>query len=477
MRTTFGGINIARRALQTQQRSLDVVGHNIANVNTPGYARQVAVHTATNPHAMPSLAHTPKGGQLGTGVQISQIARMRDEFVETRLRQENSNLGYWSALQEGLEQVELIFNEPSDHAIHNALEQYWDAMQELSLNPENEAARSVVVQRGEVLAESIRHTRGRLAGLRDDVNDTIAVRVSEINAIGQQIANLNEQIGKVSASGNNPNDLMDKRDVLLEELSEMINIDVVPDESNMVSVSISGMTLVQRNQFFALDTQVDPTSTDYARNQVVWADTKTPAVIRNGEVAGLIEMRDQEIDAVIRELEAWTQDFLNAINTVHSDGYDLDGNMGLDFFTVDVNEHASMTIRVNEELLNDPRKIAASAVDTTDGAVGNGDNALALAELRYNRHGAMESTLGDSFVSIISKLGVRSQKAGQMVSTEEALVTHLNNLREAVSGVSLDEEMANMIRYQHSYNAAARMMTTMDQTLDTIINRLGIVGR
>ena len=169
-----------------------------------------------------------------------------------KIASRRTNLGYWQELDNGLHQIQLIFNEPSDTGIHNALDEYWDSLQELSKHPENEATRAVVVQRAEVLAETIRHIQGQLIALRDNMNETVSVYVSRINSIGQQIAQLNEEIGKVSNSGNNPNDLLDKRDVLLEELSQIVNIEVVADSNNMVSVSISGVSLVQRSQYFGL---------------------------------------------------------------------------------------------------------------------------------------------------------------------------------------------------------------------------------
>ncbi len=486
MRTTFSGIEIARRALQAQQRSLDVVGHNVANANTPGYARQVAVHTASNPYSAPALQHNMANGQIGTGVQISQVTRMRDQFIETRLRQENHNYGYWKSMQEGLSQIELIFNEPSENNIHHALDMYWDSLQQVSKDPENESIRTVVLQRASVVAETIRHSRSQLGRLRDNMNGLVNVKVDEINSLAERIAQLNEQIGKVSSSGNNPNDLLDKRDELLQRLSEITNIEVMEDSTNMVMVSIGGATLVQRNQTTPLTVKVSNEGIipQYERQEVVWSGMGTPVEITAGELGGILLFRDQEVQGFIEQLNDWTADLINAVNHIHQQGYSLNDLPGTVFFVaeqpedqgaIDLDDDPSLTIRLN---IASPRDIAASAHQIAgETVIGNGEIALELASLRYNPTRDRGITLADQFNSIISSLGVKSQEAQIMLDNEDVLVNHLKNLRESVSGVSLDEEMADMIRFQHSYSAAARIMTVMDEALDTIINRLGMVGR
>ncbi len=509
MRTTFSGIELARRALRAQQRSLDVVGHNVANANTPGYSKQVATHSATNPYAAPGFHGNPGSGQVGTGVEVSQITRQRDQFVEMRLRQENHNLGYWDAVDKGLSQVELIFNEPSDYNIHQALDNYWDSLQELSKNPQDESARAVVLQRAEVLTETIRHTHSQLSKQRENYNDLLAVKASDVNSLAERIAQLNDQIGKVRASGQNPNDLMDKRDVLLEELSALTNIEVVEDSTGMVLVSISGAALVQRNQHYTLAVDSDMNPADYGRNEIVWESSGQPVEIANGEIAGLIHFRDHEVQGFIDDLDSWAEQLLETVNAIHKAGYGLDDaydptsdpddwpgeGAGRPFFTIGAGTSPAADIRL---AVTNPRDLAVSrAFDSDTGEIieGNGDIALALAALRHTPPAQVleavfagdvpeeavgaddRSTLGIQFNAIVSGLGVKGAKAATMVENERVLVSHLENLRESVSGVSLDEEMADMIRYQHAYSAAARMMTAMDEALETIINRMGLVGR
>lgn len=490
MRTTFSGISIALRALQAQQVSLDVTGHNVANVNNPNFSHQEAIHVATRPYPTPTLGFTPSSGQVGTGVEISQIRRRRDDFVEIRLRQQLHSLHYWESLQEGLTQIELFFNEPSESGIHSALDLFWDSLQDLSREPEFEAVREVVVQRAQVLVEAIRNTREHLQEMRGSINRDIPLKVSEINSLAARLADLNVQIGKISATGSLPNDLMDARDALLEDLSRLVDIEVVPDHANMIAVTIGGASLVHRSSFYGLSINRVPYETEgYEKNEIFWTASGAPVEIRSGELGGLHQLRDVEVQGFMNDLDEWTLSLATAFNAIHREGYDLDGERDPesgDFFVFANQEEsfAALNIRVNPQIAADVRLIRAAYSEeeaANNGeekiGVGNGRNALRLAQLRFEPPAGLEATIGDSFNSIIASLGVVAQKSQKMVENEEVLAGHLADLRESVSGVSLDEEMANMIRFQHAYHAAARLMSAVDETLDVIINRLGLVGR
>jgi len=496
MRTTFSGLSIALRALQAQQVSLDITGHNVANANNPNYSRQTALHSATKPYPAPMMGYTPSSGQLGTGVEISQINRMRDSFVDLRLRQQLHSKNYWSTMEEGLRQVELFFNEPTDNGIHYALDQFWDSLQDLSREPDFAAVREVVVQRAQVLVESITGTRTHLQSLRENINGNIPLKISEVNSLAKRIADLNVEIGKISATGSLPNDLLDARDGLIEELSHLVDIEVIQDHAHMVGVTIGGASLVHRGTSYGLVTSGQTVEGEnYKRNEILWATTGNKVEISSGEIAGLIRLRDHEIQDSINALDEWTRHFVDVFNAIHAEGYDLYGQTGpvevdsvevrFDFFTFEGDDpatpFAALNIRVNQDIAEDVGKIRASTIPYAE---GNGENAIALASLRFKpvipvaaAGGDTLITIGDAFNSIISKLGVDSQKAGRMNENDTNLELHLRNLKDSISGVSLDEEMANMIRFQHAYSAAARVMTTMDEALDTIINRLGIVGR
>lgn len=488
MRTTFSGLSIALRALQTQQISLDIIGHNVANVNNPNYSRQTALHSATRPYPAPMMGYTPSSGQLGTGVEVSQINRMRDSFVDLRLRQQLHSKNYWATMEDGLKQVELFFNEPTDSGIHYALDQFWDSLQDLSREPDFVAVREVAVQRAQVLVESITGTRSQLQRLRENVNGNIPLKVMDVNSLATRIADLNVQIGKISATGSLPNDLLDARDAMIEELSKLVDIEVVQDQANMVGVTIGGASLVHRGTSYGLATVGETMlGEDYKRNKVVWAATGKEVNVSSGEIAGLQRLRDHEIQNIMKALDDWTKEFANEFNEIYKEGYGLAGVVDQDnpqelfvFANANPNAFAALNIRVNQEIVDDVSKFRASSLPNID---GNGENALQLAGLRSARVILMEGggltkiTIGDAFNSIITTIGVNTQQAVRLHENDANLELHLRNLKDSTSGVSLDEEMTNMIRFQHAYSAAARVMTAMDEALDTIINRLGIVGR
>ncbi len=490
IRTTFSGLSIALRALQTQQISLDITGHNVANANNPNYSRQAVHHSAAKPYPAPMMGYTPSSGQLGTGVEVSQINRMRDGFVDLRLRQQLHSKNYWATMEDGLQQVELFFNEPGENGIHYALDQFWDSLQDLSQEPDFVAVREVAVQRAQVLVESITGTRSQLQRMRENINGNIPLKVTDVNSLANRIADLNVQIGKISATGSLPNDLLDARDALVEELSQLVDIEVVQDHVHMVGVTIGGASLVHRGTSYGLTTVGETMpGENYKKSNVVWAATGNKVDIRSGEIAGLQRLRDHDIQNIMKSLDDWANKFASEFNEVYKEGYGLTGVIDADnpreffvFANGDPDSFAALNIRVNADIADDVSKFRASYVPNID---GNGANALELARLRSARvisvrddgGGLTEVSIGDAFNAIISRVGVSTQQAIRLNENDASLELHLRNLKDSTSGVSLDEEMANMIRFQHAYSAAARIMTAMDEALDTIINRLGVVGR
>ena len=261
MRSTFAGLQMGLRALQAHQMGLNVTGHNIANANTEGYSRQRVNLVPSNPYTVPAFNKPLSPGQIGTGVQVAEIVRMRDDFIEMQLRLESQTTGHWQVLMDGYEQIEMIFNEPSDTGISTMLTDFWKAWQQLSLTPSDLAARAVVRQTGALLADAIRHTYTQLRRYREEVNYAIGVKVNRINYLAQQIADLNKQIVAVSVSGDRPNDLLDARDLLVKELAQITNIQAVTDHKLQMHISISGSSLVQGSHASKLALKEEPDGT------------------------------------------------------------------------------------------------------------------------------------------------------------------------------------------------------------------------
>ncbi|OUM97585.1 MAG: flagellar hook-associated protein FlgK [Firmicutes bacterium ZCTH02-B6] len=472
MRPTFFGLDIARRALQAQMRALDVVGHNIANANTPGYSRQVAVFGTTDPYPAPSLNSTIHAGQVGTGVQVEAIRRLRDEFVEMQLRNETESLGRWNARYEALQQVELFLQEPSDTGLRDALDQFWQSLQDLHQQPESDAARAVVRERALLLAASFQHVHKQLTDLRLDLNRSVALEVQKINTLAERLANLNAQIHRVHLSGQAPNDLLDERDQLILELAEIVDISVIERDNLTVQISVNGFSIVDGEQWVRLEAKGDSGNDNLL--SVYWGLTGQKLEMTNGRLAGVLEARDELVAGYLTQLDKLAETIINEFNAVHRAGYTLEQDasgpiQGGDFFV----GAGAKDIWVHDSILGNLRLIAASK----DGTPGSGENAVDLAAVFHTPDVIDGVSIADYLRSMISGIGVTTQQARSMVASQSALVDHLHTRREAVSGVSLDEEMIDMVRFQQAYAAAARLVTAMDEALETIILRMGVVGR
>lgn len=472
MRSAFFGLEIAKRSLFTHQHSLNVTGHNIANANTEGYSRQRGIHAATYPQFSYSLNRPTFAGITGTGVEMQEIRRMRDQFIDRDFRNENQIFGEWETKRDILQKIEYIFNEPSDSGIRSVLDEFWNSFQELSKNPENPTVRAVVHQRGIALAETINHTYTQFKELQMQVNEAIDVKVKEINSLSLQIADLNDQILKTEATGDNANDLRDRRDLLVDQLSKIVKLYVDEDNNSMYTISVTGAALVTGKYYNPIEFDVaDITSV------ITFTDLGYNLVTDGGELKGLLEMRDNALPYYMKGLEDIAQALMDEINPIHSTGFGL-GDVGVDptltgndFF---ISGTGNNLIELNPDLDVLERIAAASSNNTP----GDGSNALRIAQLKQAKIATLANgTFDDYTKSLISALGVDTQEAIRMTDNQELLLTQIENRRESVSGVSLDEEMSNMIKFQHGYNSAARMITAIDEMLEVVVNRMGIVGR
>ena len=362
---------------------------------------------------------------------------------------------------------ELIFNDPSDWGMREAMDLFWQSLQGLSQHPEVLSYRAVVRQRAMVLAAAFQDARRQLLVLRADVNLGAGVKVEEINAIAQQIASLNSQIGKIIAVGAVPKDLFDKRDLLLEQLAEIVNISVTERHQGMISVNVGGALLVEGTTAFAMTAR--PKADNPELIEIVWERKQRPVMIETGILRGMLDFRDGDIPAYVAKLDHLAAVLIDSINEVHKQGVDLLGHQGQNFFLG--SDAATITV---DPLLEDLNRIAASRT----GEKGDGSNARAMAELKHELlFNDGTANPGEFFGALIAALGVDTQQSQVRARNQEILVAHLQDRQEMVAGVSLDEEMTNLIRFQHAYNAAARVITAMDEAVDTIINRMGLVGR
>ena len=485
MRSTFFGLSVGYKGLAAQQRALDVTGHNIANANTPGYTRQNVIMEA-------SPANKVFEGYIGTGVTITDFRRIKEDFVDIQMRTENKALGEWETKDNLISKLEVIFSEPSDSSMRSVLDQFWESWQTLSKNPESVAARTDVMQRGITLTNTFNHMDAQFVDLQIDINKGIGLKVKEINTQARQIRDLNLQIMKAEAEGRTANDLRDKRDLLLEQLSKNISIDVIEDEFGAVNVSVGGKILVSRAVLgeirFKDNNPLDPTSATLEWYEPISNTAQGSVRLGGGILKGYLDVRDDVIPNYQNKVSLLAQTIVEEVNTLHRAGFGLDKNTGRDFFTVTnpLADFSAQNMQVNPDIVKNINFIAAAVGvedpddPTADPAVYQGDNSNALAIARLKNKLTMSNgvaSFDDFYMSTIGQVGVQGQETHQMVENTRYLLEQLVNQRESVSGVSLDEEMTNMIKYQHAYAAAARVITAMDEMLDVLVNRLGMAGR
>jgi flagellar hook-associated protein 1 FlgK len=459
--TTF---HIAKEALLTHQMGVAVTGHNIANVNTQGYTRQKLSLETRDPEWS-----TP--GQLGLGVKASAIKRVYDQFLIGQYTQTGQAMGRWEAQKGVVEKAEMIF---SDGMLSQSLVEFWNAWEDLSNNPAGKPERVLVIAKGEQLSYQMRNMTNQLEQIRRyDIGSSIRGTVDEINSRSEEIAALNVLIVKAEAGGNNANDLRDKRDALLKELSGFIDINFFEEEDGRVSVQIAGgRPLVTAHKYWTLSTGKDEEGMD----SILW-EGKSGSIedityeIAGGKLKGWIEARDGIIKDYIDKLNELAAKVIEEVNSLHSSGFGLTEDpstglpvTGLDFFS----GSSAGTIQVNDEIKSDVNKIAAAKA--ADGVPGDNRNAIALADLRDKKVlDGGTATFERFYGGLLAEVGNNSLEVGNYFSHESQIMTHLDEYRESVSGVSIDEEMITLVEFQRAYEAAAKLITSTDELLQTLL--------
>lgn len=601
----FSTFNIARSGMSVSQKTIDVTSHNISNASTTGYSRQVATIVTNRPESIEGM----NAGQMGTGANVDAVSRVRDTFLDFQVRNESSILSKYDTREKFLGEIEGIFNEPSDSALSTKLGAFFDSWQQLSKQPQSSNTRTVVAQQSIALADQLNSTYTQLKRLKDNAEQLVKDNVVNINSKLHDLQQLNQQIVSIKCTGQNPNDLMDKRDNLLDELSKQFNLSVdkknyegidvrATDTNGMVSSKVvtadlngeaarfSYITDIQKDasdvsgktykltyyklgemndesnrQTMIVTNVSDDQLTQIKQSRILWANSDGVATrgdgsaINNGsaitsgelkvfspssgEVAGNASVQT-DIDQYIDETNKLAKTLAFAVNTIHSglaSGKLSNGNPDRDYMPFFVNssvakynDRGEMTnlddilegedgitaenIAVNKEIVADVMKIktktnddsyAYTSLNTKDGE-GDGSRALAIAQLRNSllmvqdvgktintredlfntdRGGNLLTnngmtignnlsgmTLDSYFKNTINTLGVQSKQAQEVVKGQQNVLDSLQQQRDSVSGVSLDEEMANLIQYQHSYSANAKVISTVDQLLDVVINGL-----
>lgn len=623
MGSTFSGIELGKRSIMAHTDAISTAGHNISNANTEGYSRQRVQLKEFDPLYRPDLERPERAGMIGQGIDVQSITRIRDEMLDQRITAQQNQESYWDTRSKYYTMIEQIYNEPDEVSVRSNMDKFWESWQELSINPESQAARQAVVTRGESLSDSIKSKWENLMGVGSLINSDIDSTVKQINSYANQIAAVNSEIVRSRGVGDNPNDLLDRRDLLVDKLSKLANITTDRRDPDEFMVHLDGKVLVQGGVARNFDLVSLTDNNGYEK--LVWADTREDASVSGGTLGALIELRDVDVRNEIQSLNTMTMNFSDLVNDVHSNAYGANNVTGLDFFTqhsfvenvngnfdrngdgvldhsyifrftgtttlnpqeqigfegvmtfsgpsgnVQVPYHPTDTvetvinrindsngevkayldrnnnlvlkgttaqnvenpdfvirhvedsgffltgysgilaasgadgaydfaradavdslagaqfavspvlnpagyIEVNGVIKNDVKSVAAAFRDDSGNVnAGDGRAAVEIASIRNTKvmigH---ERTLDDYFADSVTNVGLKGEQAENNLKSHMAIMNDLRTMRDSISGVNIDEELSDIIKFQHGYNAAAKFVTIWDSLIDTVINRLGV---
>ncbi|MGY1695231.1 flagellar hook-associated protein FlgK [Geodermatophilus sp. SYSU D00814] len=476
MSSTFGGLNTASTALWAQRRALDVTGQNIANVNTDGYSRQRVDLQAMGGTAVPAVHSVDRG--LTGGVSADEVLRIRDAFLEARGHTEHANQARLTAETEALRQVEQALREPGKSGIQSLLSDMWAGWDDVANSPDNTAVRGQVLERLGALVDGIRTSQTTIDAEWSRTRENLRVLVADVNSAAATIAELNQAIQRSAQSGMPVNELTDKRDLLVMDLADKVGATVQHRPDGVVDVSVGGIVLVSgaaATELTVVGTD-DPAGIDPAVNPPadpprIQTARGNLAVVPGGTAGGQLDALTRLLPRYRDALDDLAVDLATSLNAVHTTGaYDLDGAPGTPLLGSSGGPVTAASLRV---LVTDPRKLAASGEPPTAGTPSL-DNSVAdrIAQLRLSPTG-----LDATYRRTVVELGVQTSVAARSLEIQGVVTTQVDAARDSVAGVNLDEEMTNMLSYQHAYSAAGRLVTTIDEMLDQLINRTGVVGR
>jgi len=624
MGLTFSGIELGKRSIMANTDAITTAGHNISNANTEGYSRQRVQIKEFDPLYKPDLERAERAGMIGQGVDVQSINRVRDELLDQRIVGQANLETYWKTRSDYYTMLEQIYNEPDDVSIRSNMDKFWESWQELSINPESQGARQAIVTRAETLTDSIKDRWESLTGIGNLLDGDISATVKQVNNYAKQIAEINSEIVRSKAMGDNPNDLMDRRDLVVDKLSQLINITTDQRDSDEFMVHVDGRVLVQGS--ISREIAEVPRFDDTGYSKLVWKDTGNDAVFSGGKLGALVELRDVDVRNEIQNLNTMTMNFSDLVNDVHRNAVGANKVTGLDFFVqhpfvenvngnfdrngdgtldtsyvfrftgtneldlqqqvglegvmtlsgksgnvsiqyhhtdtvetviarindstsevkayLDKNNHLvlkattassidnpdfvirhvedsgyflaqysgilngsgaenaydfaqadavdaltnnaqfavapvynpSAYVEVNKAIKNDVMSVAAGYIDASGNVpAGDGRAAVEIASIRNtNIMVGQMKTFDDYFAESVTNVGLKGEQAETNLLSQNAIMDDLRNMRDSISGVNIDEELAEIMKFQHGYNAAARFITVWDSLVDTVINKLGV---
>ncbi len=624
MQSTFSGIEIGKRGLFSHQSAIHTIGHNLTNIDSDGYSRQQISLQSFDPFVVPGLNRPSITGQIGQGPTVASITRVRDSLLEMRIVNESSGEEFWKTRDRYLRMLERIYNEPTELSVRNLLDKFWESWQNLALHPDQSGARQATQERAAALIEGIRHQYLQMEEVRSMLDREIQVTVGEINQLINDIGDLNLEIAQARAAALNPNDLLDRRDLLVEQLATYIDISTSNRDADDYTIYSQGLFLVQGEHGRPLEVAPNPLQEGFS--MPIWQHNGERFINGGGRLGALESLRDQDLTTEIRRLDDFSINLTDLVNEIHRSAYGADGSTGTNFFveiprvidtdgnfdsdgdglfdvtylfrvsgenqletharigfggTISIeNESEAVTIDytatdtvgqlldrinnantqivarlnregglelkalsadseefpdyvirsledsgqflvgyagllnasgaagaynwqqadavgalrptaafatapllhpagwigINPDIADNIQSIAAAIVDPGGVfEIGNSDAALAIAALRNNPVlVGSNQTFDEHIAETIASVGLRGERADLTARTQEQIVKQLKEMRASLSGVNIDEEVAELIKHQHGYAATARFITNVDSMLDTIINRMAV---
>ncbi len=459
-------LNAGKTSLMTNQKSIEIVGNNIANVNTEGYSRQRAELTQ-----IPAVNFGDFF--VGQGVTVSDVSREHDVFISRQLQEKSITLGEESGKSTPLTELERIFD-ISDDNLASSINDFFDAWQQLTTNPSGQVERDMVVQRGQLMGDAFSNTYNELETVRGNLNNDIVSKIGTLNQQTSEIADLNDRIFQIEVNGQTANAARDQRDLLVEDLSKSLGVQTYTDNRGMLAVQLPGGTpLVLGNQSMPLS--VKTTGTDVNLQISIGGHTKDIySQELGGEMKGIFDIRDDFISGLREDLDTLAVEITKSVNDVHVNGWYTDPATGdpatgqLFFDDITALPQDTPPSRHIKVALPDSRYLAAAGQDTA--APGDNENALTIAALEttYKVNGTND-TFDNYYSQIVSTVGIEASRNKMALGGAQDASVQLHNLRDGFSGVSLEEEMVDLVQYQRGFESSAKFLSTIDEMMDSLL--------
>lgn len=456
--------------MMNSQTALQTAGHNIANKSTEGYSRQRVDLVSNTPVGSGSLRY-------GMGARAASITRVNNPYLDRQLGNETAGAGYNDGRAEALSRVEQVYNEQSNRGLNQFLSDFFSSLQEMANNPESLATRTQVRESADFLTKDFHRVNSQMKEIARDIDSQVKTHIDEINSMTKEVAVLNEKIQQVELSGGHANDERDRRELLVKQIGERINIKWAEGADSSVTITAGNSALLvagyDAKELVATASPRSETKGEgnidvFYKNSEKATPMNITQQIRGGKIGGLLQVRDEVIGGLLGDVDRLAQQVAVSVNEAHRQGFNIYGQTNSDFFKVPSTlRDASAQIEVSKLILDDPGRIATSA---TAGAAGDNRIALKMAQLQSAKVIDGENSFDEYYNSVVGKVGIQARRAQTASETQRDIVKQITKIRDSISGVSLDEEATKLIEFQKSFDASARLIRTADEMFDTVLS-------